>query len=167
MAERRNVLKVLAGCATTAAAGVSIVPALGLIAESARGGDASENDWVRVARLEALRTGSPEKFAVVGTEVDAWSRAPDRRIGAVFLVREGDASVRAYSAICPHLGCSINHVRDRFECPCHESAFDLHGNRIFGPSLRGMDPLQTRVTDGWVHVRFRRFRTGVSERIPV
>ncbi len=47
----------------------------------------------------------------------------------------------ALSQKCPHLGCRVPFCESsgRFECPCHGSTFDLGGERISGPTPRGMD----------------------------
>jgi Rieske Fe-S protein len=59
----------------------------------------------------------------------------------------------------------------QFECPCHESGFAKDGKKLFGPSLRGLDPLEVKLIDQdgtqEVWVAFERFRAGVAERIPV
>jgi nitrite reductase/ring-hydroxylating ferredoxin subunit len=55
------------------------------------------------------------------------------------IVRKGN-TFRAVSAICPHLGCTVNVVsgKDPFLCPCHGSHFDKDGAVISGPSPRGL-----------------------------
>lgn len=43
----------------------------------------------------------------------------------------------AISAICTHLGCTVNHVSgDGFACPCHGSRFDKNGLVTHGPAPR-------------------------------
>jgi Rieske Fe-S protein len=71
-------------------------------------------------------------------------------------VRGEDGDVRALSTTCPHLGCAVDYdpVDKRFECPCHTSAFKQTGERISGPSQRGMYELATRIDDkGRIFVR--------------
>jgi Rieske Fe-S protein len=41
----------------------------------------------------------------------------------VFLVRKGN-TFRCLSAICTHLGCTVNRAGNGFHCPCHGSVFD-------------------------------------------
>ncbi len=146
---------------------VVAVPAVGYLLSPLRRRREARR-FVRLARLNDLADGEPRKFAVVGPEVDAWTRAPDRRLGAVWLVRRGDGVV-AYTATCPHLGCSVDYRAEacRFACPCHASFFAIDGRRLAGPSPRGMDALDARETDGWVEVRFERFRQGTPTKIKV
>ena len=70
------------------------------------------------------------------------------------------------SSICPHLGCTVpwNSGRKAFVCPCHGASFSLDGSRIDGPSLRGMDALESSVEDGQLLVRFQYFRQLVADK---
>ena len=167
MSDRRNVLKVLAGTAGAVLVGASVVPAAALVGEPGLDTGADEGAWIRVARLESLETGHPRKSSVVGARVDAWERAPDQRLGSVWLIRDSETAVRAFSAVCPHLGCGVEREGDHFSCPCHDTTFTLLGEHVNGPSPRGMDPLEVRIADGWISVRYQRFRQGVAARIPV
>jgi cytochrome b6-f complex iron-sulfur subunit/menaquinol-cytochrome c reductase iron-sulfur subunit len=90
------------------------------------------------------------------------------QLGAAWLLRTGER-VRAWSATCPHLGCTVNRspTGQGFNCPCHDSFFDASGRRVNGPSPRDLDLLETRVVDGFVLVNFRRFRQGVPAKEPV
>lgn len=166
MAERRTVLKVITGCAGAAVAGVGVATTGGFVAQSERrpaeGGAAT---WRRVARLDALERGRPLKAPVIGAVEDGWIRSPDRRIGSVWIIRDDERTVRAFSAVCPHLGCSIDRADDRFVCKCHDSHFTEQGAVVDGPSPRGMDPIEARVADGWVEVKHRKFKLGTAERM--
>ena len=51
----------------------------------------------------------------------------------VFLFRKGN-SFRAASAVCTHLGCTVNLAGDGFHCPCHGSVFDKNGAVVSGPA---------------------------------
>lgn len=57
---------------------------------------------------------------------------PDVR---VFLLRKGN-TFRAVSAICTHLGCTVNQTPKGFHCPCHGSVFDESGRVVGGPAPR-------------------------------
>ncbi len=51
----------------------------------------------------------------------------------VFLFRKGN-SFRAVSAVCTHLGCTVNLAGTGFHCPCHGSVFDHAGAVVSGPA---------------------------------
>ena len=51
----------------------------------------------------------------------------------VFLFRKGN-SFRAASAVCTHLGCTVNLAGEGFRCPCHGSVFDPSGAVVSGPA---------------------------------
>ena len=51
----------------------------------------------------------------------------------VYLFRKGN-SFRAASAICTHLGCTVNLAGNGFHCPCHGSVFDQSGTVVSGPA---------------------------------
>ena len=55
----------------------------------------------------------------------------------VFLMRKGNG-FRAVSAVCTHLGCTVNLNADGkgFACPCHGSRFDEQAKVISGPAPR-------------------------------
>jgi nitrite reductase/ring-hydroxylating ferredoxin subunit len=136
--------------------------------------DASDSGgFVRICTLDSLPAdGMPHAFPVTSELVDAWTRAASQRIGEVFLTRTdagGKPTVTAFSATCPHLGCAVefSSAAGRFECPCHESAFAKTGQQLFGPSRRGLDSLDVRITETpplEVLVKFQRFRPGVPEK---
>ena len=122
------------------------------------------------AKLRELEVGVPKKFAIVGDEVDAWTRAPKRKLGTVWLHRTGEREVKAFTATCPHLGCAVDVVSDAagkptgYNCACHDSNFDLAGNAGEGPSPRGLDPLPVEFEGDNIAVIFKRFRSGIASR---
>ncbi len=172
MTERRRILQVIAGAAGAGAVGAVGVPVAGLLAAPAhtpsphegRGGG---DGWTAVARFDDVRAGEALQAPVLGQEVDAWSVTPARRVGAVWLLRggEGPETLRALSAVCPHLGCLIERQGEGFNCPCHTSSFAPDGRALNGPCPRPMDPLEVRVRDGAVEVRWVRYRLGVAQRV--
>lgn len=42
--------------------------------------------------------------------------------------------VRVQTAICTHLGCTVNLSDTGYSCPCHGSTYDRHGRNIAGPA---------------------------------
>src|SRR5262249_38025097 len=80
--------------------------------------------WIRVARLAELGGDEPKRVPVISDERDAFTVTKDELLGSVWLIRNGDTVV-AFSATCPHLGCSVDLGTDKksFACPCHTSRF--------------------------------------------
>ncbi len=151
---------VAGGCAFAAAA---LAPAGRFVLAPAFGA-AGKGSWVRTVRRSALREGEPTRVAIVADRRDAWTLEHDVQLGSVWLSKKGDV-VSAFSAVCPHLGCSVDAVPGGFSCPCHTSAFAPDGARRSGPSPRALDALATRIEDDFVVVEFKRFRIGVAEKV--
>lgn len=42
--------------------------------------------------------------------------------------------VRVQTAVCTHLGCTVNAVETGYKCPCHGSTYDRHGKNTGGPA---------------------------------
>ena len=128
---------------------------------------------VHVASLNALpESGEPRKFPVLATKVDAWNREPNVPVGAVYLQRLKDNTVRAFNVVCPHAGCFVDFkaAKGHFHCPCHDSSFSLDGKILDpkSPSPRPLDDLPVEIRNGSeVWVKFQNFRAGTHERIPV
>ena len=53
----------------------------------------------------------------------------------VFLIRKGN-TFRCLSAVCTHLGCTVNRADHGYHCPCHGSVFDDQGTVKGGPAPR-------------------------------
>ena len=73
--------------------------------------------------------------------------------GPVMLERIGK-EVRALSAICTHLGCTVHWdpgVR-HFVCPCHHGVYAFDGKVISGPPPRPLPELQVKLQKDQVFV---------------
>lgn len=72
--------------------------------------------------------------------------------GVPFVVAGGEddgVGVMALWQRCPHLGCRVPDCipSQGFECPCHGSKFNIHGEYNTGPAPRNMDRFGLSVTD--------------------
>jgi len=152
------------------------------------GQDDKPGKWLRITNLSAIpMDGTPVQFAVIDDLKNAWNLRPNQPVGAVYLRRVvGDTistsagpapKVEAFNAICPHAGCFVAYQDDTktYLCPCHNSSFELDGEKItkpgaFNPSPRPMDRLEVdeeRIAqDDDVWVRFVNYYTGKHERDP-
>lgn len=77
-----------------------------------------------------FRLGRPDEFPEGSTFLE------DLR---VFVLRKGN-SFRALSAVCTHLGCTVNRAADgrSYFCPCHGSHFDEAGAVTGGPAPKAL-----------------------------
>lgn len=57
------------------------------------------------------------------------------------LVRTPAGELRAFSAVCTHLNCTVQYRPDieRIWCACHNGHFDLNGHNVAGPPPRPLD----------------------------
>lgn len=142
--------------------------------------DAAPKDgikFVRIGPIEKLPAdGMPHQFVLTDDVVDAWTRTSAQRVGTAFLMRTDSADgpqVTALSSVCPHLGCAVDFdtPAGEFICPCHTSAFARDGAKLYGPSLRGLDPLTVKLVENGgqqeIWVECANFQAGIAERILV
>lgn len=54
------------------------------------------------------------------------------------LIRTADGQYRAFTAVCTHLGCTVQYRPDLHQiwCPCHNGMYNLQGRNISGPPPR-------------------------------
>lgn len=59
----------------------------------------------------------------------------------VILVRKPDGELRAFSATCTHLDCTVQYRKDmgNIWCACHNGIYDLNGRNVGGPPPRPLD----------------------------
>ncbi|MFZ8833153.1 MAG: Rieske 2Fe-2S domain-containing protein [Candidatus Caldipriscus sp.] len=84
---------------------------------------------------------------------------PDQRL---FVFKRGN-EVWAISAVCQHLGCTVNFVplggeKWEFYCPCHGSKYNQDGDIYEGPAPRGLPfhPLEIDPATGYLVVDMSR-----------
>jgi Rieske Fe-S protein len=122
--------------------------ALALAGCAADGGDADAP-----AAGDSGATSTPSTSAAAGEEVAALADIPvggsiSATIGddPVLLAQPTAGEVVAFSAICTHQKCVVAAAGERFECPCHGSAFDAAtGEVLNGPALEPLSPVAVTV----------------------
>lgn len=59
------------------------------------------------------------------------------------LVRTPEGELRAFSAVCTHLDCTVQYKTDTSQiwCACHNGVYDLAGNVVSGPPPRPLERL--------------------------
>jgi menaquinol-cytochrome c reductase iron-sulfur subunit len=97
-------------------------------------------------------------------QTDGWRKTVSEK--AVYITRNKEGQLQVLTSICPHLGCTVpwNTEKKQFICPCHGATYSPDGSRMGGPSLRGMDTLESSVQEGQLQVKFQYFRQLVSDK---
>jgi len=73
---------------------------------------------------------------------------------AAVLVNTSEGQLRAFSAVCTHLTCTVRYEADTgtLFCPCHNGRFDLAGNVISGPPPRPLEAYEVEVSGSDIYV---------------
>lgn len=93
-----------------------------------------------VGHVEDIPVGGSKKVIVGGS--------------AMLLIRT-PKEVKAYSAICTHLGCIVDWdgAKREIVCPCHAGIFDIEGRQVSGPPPRPLPAYPVRIADGKIFVK--------------
>lgn len=101
---------------------------------------------------------APVRRSITVEQVDGWRKSAAERV--VYVTKSSTGNLEVLSAVCPHLGCSVQWrgSKDEFECPCHGATFKADGAKTGGPAPRNMDSLQSEIQNGRLMVRYQYFR---------
>jgi cytochrome b6-f complex iron-sulfur subunit len=82
---------------------------------------------VVAAKKDELKPGSFKTFAFGGNPG--------------ILVRTASGEYRAFTAVCTHLGCTVQYraAEKNIWCACHNGVYDLEGRNVSGPPPRPLD----------------------------
>lgn len=185
---RRTLIKWFSRAIGWTCACIVAIPGIRFITEPLRRRSSGGGITQRVVQLANLRVGEPVQTTITGSRQDAWVRYDQETIGRVYLVRETDdtvppeqSKVKAFTAVCPHLGCAVQFDAGAktFNCPCHKAFFELSGNPVSdselgyrNPTPRGMDSLECQVVqeggtgEWWVEVTYEKFEYGLTTKTP-
>jgi thiosulfate dehydrogenase [quinone] large subunit len=95
----------------------------------ASGGSSVPANAVELASGSELPPGAGADYT------DPVSGEPD------ILIRAGDGSLSAFSAVCTHAGCTVEYGNGVIFCPCHGGEYDPNtGAVIAGPPPAGLEP---------------------------
>jgi cytochrome b6-f complex iron-sulfur subunit len=106
----------------------------------------------------AQRTATKGERVAVGDEKDlpvGQGKVVSAGDKPVIVVHTAQGSVKAYSAVCTHLGCIVGWQQSRgfIQCPCHDARFNpVTGAVISGPAPRPLPPVQVSIENGKVYV---------------
>lgn len=65
------------------------------------------------------------------------------------VLRTPEGEVRAFTAVCTHLACTVQYRADfkHIWCACHDGHYDLHGQVLAGPPPRPLEEFKVTVKD--------------------
>lgn len=71
------------------------------------------------------------------------------------LVLGSDGQYHALSAVCTHLGCTVQYRSDLHDvwCACHNGLYDLNGRNISGPPPRPLETYEVIVKGDEIYAR--------------
>lgn len=119
----------------------------------------TEVQWSEVGPVADFNSlTAPIQRSVSVSQIDGWRKIVSDKI--VYVAKSASGNLEVLSAVCPHLGCSVQWrgSKGEFECPCHGASFQPDGVKIGGPAPRNMDSLETQVQNGRLMVRYQYFR---------
>lgn len=134
---RRDFLGWIIKSGLLATLGAMLFPALQYLLPVTRRGPAV--GMKEVARVEDIPDGGSKKVVLGGS--------------ALILIRTQDR-LKAFSAICTHLGCLVDWDGQKREivCPCHAGVFDVEGRPVSGPPPRPLPSYPVKLIDGKIFV---------------
>jgi Rieske Fe-S protein len=74
---------------------------------------------------------------------------------AILLLRTASGELRALTAMCTHLACTVQYRPERADiwCACHNGVYDLNGTNVSGPPPRPLAKLEVNVRGDRIVVR--------------
>ncbi len=78
---------------------------------------------------------------------------PDPSTGAPdILIREEDGSLKAFSAVCTHAGCTVGYDGSRIYCPCHGGTYSPETGAVTGgPPPAPLEPKEVLEQGGQIY----------------
>ena len=94
--------------------------------------------------IKAIKLGDLQIIAQPNTSVSLRLGGED-----VLLVRDAQNKVRAFNPTRTHKKCKVrfNPMRERLDCKCHKSSFNLDGEVQGGPAPRDLETFATRIDE--------------------
>ena len=157
-ASRRSYLGWLMGLCAAGVGAVLSVPLIRYTIYPLRT-ETTETKWSDAGPLSELASlTAPVQRVITVEQVDGWRKTISQK--AVYVAKDSTGHLQILSAVCPHLGCSVQwrDSKHEFECPCHAASFSADGAKVGGPAPRGMDSLQSQIQNGRLMVKYQYFR---------
>ena len=91
--------------------------------------------------VKSVSAGKKDELAKESAKIVKFGTKP------VILVRTADDELRAFTATCTHLDCTVQFKKDigMLWCACHNGKYDLTGRNVAGPPPRPLEPYKVIV----------------------
>jgi cytochrome b6-f complex iron-sulfur subunit len=136
---RRRFVTLLAGFSVASTAAMVVTPIVGFLIPPRTSGGAAGGK-VLVGTLATMPIGQGKVVPVGGRPT---------------IVVNTEQGVKAYSAVCTHLGCIVawNASSRTITCPCHDGTFNVsNGAVLSGPPPRGLASAEVSVEGDQIYV---------------
>ena len=118
-----------------------------------------EAGWIGLGKLADLPENKLIKKSITVAQEAGWGQFKASRL--LWIIRKGE-NISIFSAVCPHLGCTVNAKEEHFLCACHGSEWNDAGQKLAGPSPRNLDQVEHRIENKLLEVRYQDFKQGIS-----
>ncbi len=87
-------------------------------------------------------------------DIPVWGAKKVTLGASALLVLRTPNEVKAFSAVCTHLGCLVDWDTKKRSilCPCHAGTFDVNGHVVSGPPPKPLPEHAVKVIDGKIFV---------------
>lgn len=87
-------------------------------------------------------------------DIPVWGSQKVTLGGSALILLRTPNEVKAFSAICTHLGCIVDwdDQKRHILCPCHAGIFDVNGRVVSGPPPKPLPEHAVKVIDGKIFV---------------
>ena len=136
--QRRKFLQFLLGGSLAAWLGAVLYPIIAYLKPPAQA----------EVEVSSVRVGVLDDIKKDGGQIVRFGSKP------VLLVRTAEGDLKAFSATCTHLDCTVQYRSDLgvIWCACHNGKYDLTGRNIDGPPPRPLDEFRVLLKGNEVFV---------------
>jgi len=94
-------------------------------------------DVIKHFIADRLSIENLSEFADLGKEEGRIVKYEEEQIA---IYKDEYGVLKALSPVCPHAGCIVswNSVEKSWDCPCHGARYDIDGQLLNGPSVKGL-----------------------------
>jgi cytochrome b6-f complex iron-sulfur subunit len=111
-------------------------------------------------------SSAPTHFTLDKPQAYLGTTATSIAAAKAWLLRD-EGGLYAVTAVCTHLGCSVNFTEGEFKCPCHGSQFNAGGFVLKGPATQPLNHLELSLSDDGLVVLDTTKTVPATQRLPI